>query len=78
MRKDASEITDTQRTKDQNRRLHPRVAQHDPLFDIGARQHGRPRLLKRQANLRRSVSVGIRLHYRDDGWRRRACPAGSA
>ena len=72
MGKDTLELTDTQRTKNQDRRPNARLPQDDPLLDISARQHGRPGPFKRKANLRRAVSIGIRLDDRDYRRRRRA------
>ena len=66
----AVEIADAQRAKDQDRRAHARLAQHDRLLDVGAREHRGAGLLERARDLRRAVPVGIRLDHRDDAGRR--------
>ena len=70
------EIADAQRPEHQNRHAHAGAAQHDALFDIGAREHRRACLFERQRDTIGAMPVGIRLDDRNDVRRsRRACCA---
>jgi hypothetical protein len=63
--KDALEIADAQGTEDQNRRAHTCLAQNDAFLDVRAGEHRRARLFEREADLRRTMAIGIRLDNSD-------------
>ena len=62
----AVEIADAQRAEHENRHAHAGLPEHDALFDIGARQHRRARLLERERDAWRAVTVGVGLDDGDD------------
>jgi hypothetical protein len=66
---DAVEIADAERAEHENRHAHARLPQDDPFLDIRARQHRRSRVLERQSNARRAMTVGVCFHHRDDAGR---------
>ena len=66
MREHPIEIADAERAKHENRHVNPRLAQHDPLFDVSAREHHRPRLRQRPRHRRGAMPVGVRLDDRND------------
>ena len=71
VREEAVEVADAERAEHQNRGADAGVAQRDPLLDIRAREHGRPRALEREADFPRAVAVGVRLDDTDDSRTRR-------
>ena len=71
------EIADAQRAEHQDRHAHAGPPKDDALFDVGAGQHRRARLLERERHARRAMAVGVGLDDGDDagdvGGRRCEC-----
>ena len=59
------EVAHAQRAKDQDFRLHARLAQRVPFLDIRARKEIRSGLFECQRHLPRAVPVRVRFHDRD-------------
>src|SRR5882724_8733393 len=60
------EVTDAERPEYQDLSPNTRRPQRGTFLNIRTRQQIRPRILERPPNLRRPVTVSIRLHDRDD------------
>ena len=59
-------FTDAERAKDQDWCPDAGLAQGDPLFDIGAREHRRTGVLERERHLAGPVSIRVGLDHGDD------------
>ena len=63
---DPVQITDAQRTEDENLGSHPRRPKRGALFDVGAGEQVGTGVLEGPRHLDRTMSVGVRLDDRDD------------